>query len=302
MGATGIVSTSSTSVSCWPRARQRSRCRSSCSCFAYAVLGPLHYLTEISWIHDRGYFVDRGGERRRKTLWLVLVGVTLATMLFGLVRERLLHNPVSPVWEIGLFYLVVVAAGLLALRINETLAAAIVALAGAGLILFAGSPAYGLLAFLVITIIHVLVFHRRVPAARRAPIAQPLGASLGRGLRGVHRELLRRRSATAAVGAYVRQSYEPFETLNLVLIGLLGLGPGSALREIYQSPAGGAVMLADRVRLHLPLPELVHEDRGDRLETYPAASRGGRNRRAVAGGGWRPTPGTTGSASSCSTR
>jgi len=24
--------------------------------FAYAALGPLHYLTEISWLHDRGYF------------------------------------------------------------------------------------------------------------------------------------------------------------------------------------------------------------------------------------------------------
>lgn len=24
--------------------------------FAYAVMGPLHYLTEISWLHDRQYF------------------------------------------------------------------------------------------------------------------------------------------------------------------------------------------------------------------------------------------------------
>ena len=24
--------------------------------FAYAFLGPLHYLTEISWLHDRQYF------------------------------------------------------------------------------------------------------------------------------------------------------------------------------------------------------------------------------------------------------
>jgi len=24
--------------------------------FAYIVLGPLHYLTEISWLHDRHYF------------------------------------------------------------------------------------------------------------------------------------------------------------------------------------------------------------------------------------------------------
>src|SRR5262245_1075832 len=23
---------------------------------SYAILGPLHYLTEISWLHDRGYF------------------------------------------------------------------------------------------------------------------------------------------------------------------------------------------------------------------------------------------------------
>jgi len=28
---------------------------------AYAVLGPLHYLTEISWIHDRKYFLHREG-------------------------------------------------------------------------------------------------------------------------------------------------------------------------------------------------------------------------------------------------
>ena len=24
--------------------------------FAYAVLGPAHYLTQISWLHDRKYF------------------------------------------------------------------------------------------------------------------------------------------------------------------------------------------------------------------------------------------------------
>ncbi len=32
--------------------------------FAYAVLGPLHYLTEISWIHDKGYFVGPEGDSR----------------------------------------------------------------------------------------------------------------------------------------------------------------------------------------------------------------------------------------------
>ena len=213
--------------------------------FAYAVLGPLHYLTEISWIHDRGYFVDRGGKGsgpQLKALWLALVGVALAAMLVGLVRERLLASPMNPVWEIGLFYLVVLAAGLLVFRVNAMLATGIVLLAGAGLILFAGSPAYGLLAFLIITIIHVLVFtaafllHGAVRSRSRWGIASVAvyAACIASFFTFV--------PAAAAVGDSVRHSYQPFETLNTVLIGLTGLGPGSALREVYETPAGAAVM------------------------------------------------------------
>lgn len=213
--------------------------------FAYAVLGPLHYLTEISWIHDKGYFVDRGGEgggRQLRTLWLALVGVTLAVMLVGLVRERLLDSPMSPVWEIGLFYLVVLAAGLLAFRVDRILAAGLVVLAGAGLILFSGSPAYGLVAFLLITIVHVLVF----------TVAFLLGGALksrsGWGFASVAvyaacvASFFVVMPAAAAAGEFVRQSYQPFETLNEQLLRLLGLGTGSALREIYESPSGAAVM------------------------------------------------------------
>lgn len=42
--------------------------------FAYAVLGPAHYLTEISWLHKRGYFT------RGKKDFLILGG--LAVLLF----------------------------------------------------------------------------------------------------------------------------------------------------------------------------------------------------------------------------
>lgn len=38
--------------------------------FSYAVLGPLHYLTEISWLHDRRYFTER------KWDGMVLLGIT----------------------------------------------------------------------------------------------------------------------------------------------------------------------------------------------------------------------------------
>jgi hypothetical protein len=37
--------------------------------FAYAVLGPLHYLTEISWLHDRQYFAK--GKYDNIVLWII---------------------------------------------------------------------------------------------------------------------------------------------------------------------------------------------------------------------------------------
>src|SRR5947209_13065510 len=75
--------------------------------FAYAVLGPLHYLTEISWLHDRKYFVEakRARDRRARRAWLILVAATLAVMLYGLIAERVLKQSVTPIWEIALFYL-----------------------------------------------------------------------------------------------------------------------------------------------------------------------------------------------------
>lgn len=39
---------------------------------SYAVLGPLHYLTEISWLHDRKYFLPQGPSR-----WLLIGGLVL---------------------------------------------------------------------------------------------------------------------------------------------------------------------------------------------------------------------------------
>src|ERR1700757_4910012 len=42
--------------------------------FSYAVLGPLHYLTEITWLHKRDYFSNG----KFDYIWLVI----LCTVLF----------------------------------------------------------------------------------------------------------------------------------------------------------------------------------------------------------------------------
>ncbi len=47
--------------------------------FAYAVLGPLHYLTEISWLHDRQYFA----KGKYDYLILVIIGLVITYEYFG---------------------------------------------------------------------------------------------------------------------------------------------------------------------------------------------------------------------------
>jgi len=43
--------------------------------FSYAVLGPMHYLTEISWLRDKNYFV-----RERKAIWILVFFVAIVTV------------------------------------------------------------------------------------------------------------------------------------------------------------------------------------------------------------------------------
>jgi hypothetical protein len=47
---------------------------------AYAVMGPLHYLTEISWLHDRGYFTTGARD------WLALVVVAIVAAVCSLIQ------------------------------------------------------------------------------------------------------------------------------------------------------------------------------------------------------------------------
>jgi hypothetical protein len=48
--------------------------------FAYAVMGPLHYLTEISWLHDRQYFTK--GKYDNIVLWGIGVLILLESIAY----------------------------------------------------------------------------------------------------------------------------------------------------------------------------------------------------------------------------
>lgn len=48
--------------------------------FSYAVLGPLHYITEISWLRERDFFL----RRRRQAWWLVAICFILSSQAIAL--------------------------------------------------------------------------------------------------------------------------------------------------------------------------------------------------------------------------
>lgn len=215
--------------------------------FSYAVLGPLHYLTEISWLHDRNYFAaGREAKRgaRQKQYWLLLVALTMLVIGAGLVVE-LAGGPASPKWEITLFYAVFVTALLLTQVKNRRTGMLVLSAALLLFLLFNGSRYYAVVAFFLVTIIHVLIFTGAFIL---------FGALKGRSVSGLVSLLVFMLCAASffvyapdaaaghTVGDYVRNSYKPFSALNAELIKLFQLGTGISAGEIYESRAGLVVM------------------------------------------------------------
>ncbi|CAN5373913.1 hypothetical protein BH10BAC1_BH10BAC1_03870 [soil metagenome] len=66
--------------------------------FSYAVLGPLHYLTEISWLEKKNYFI-----KSRKDIWVFVVLVSFITIgLFN--NESKLNYHVASFLFTGFLY------------------------------------------------------------------------------------------------------------------------------------------------------------------------------------------------------
>jgi hypothetical protein len=204
--------------------------------FAYAILGPLHYLTEISWLHDREYFAPRKGARR---WWLTLVGAAMLVLMYGYVSNDLLQRPVSPAFEIGLMYLVFLTAPLLLWVRHPLNAIALFLMTAAGLALFSSARAYALLAYFIITIIHVLVFTIAfvLQGALRSRSRWSI-ASLAVFAACLATVFLVEAHPLLPASASIRGVYSFFEPLNVQLLSLFG----SSADNLYDGKGALAVM------------------------------------------------------------
>lgn len=213
--------------------------------FAYAALGPLHYLTEISWLHDRGYFVDRertAQGRKALVAWLVLVAVTMVVLIYGMIAERVLGDAPWPGWEVGLTCLVFLGAALVVLR-DRPMSGAIVLVAAPLLpLLLFGSGFYAAFAFFLLTLIHVLLFTAMFLLHGALRSGSRWGLASCAVYLGCLASLFVVAPGAGPVAAWLRESYDPFTTLNAQLIRAFGYGHARDLSEVFESRGGLVVM------------------------------------------------------------
>jgi len=201
---------------------------------AYAVLGPLHYLTEISWLHKRKYFLPRAYD------WTALAVLSVV----GGVAIGLLHT--GPIAASGnhMTLLAFVVAAILAFAPKARFR--IIVMAGLVILLFAlGQLPGAVILFLTLlpTLVHVFVFTAAFIL---------LGSLKSRSVSGyltlvvfaacaVSFFVYRPDSSQYAVSLATIDRYRPFVRMNIDLTRVLGMPP-YPLRETFVSDTSIVVM------------------------------------------------------------
>jgi hypothetical protein len=126
--------------------------------FAYAVLGPLHYLTEISWLHDRNYFTRRSQARQ---WWLALVLLSTLILAWTYAGNDPSNHRETTVFGTALITLVFAGAAAAIYVRDWWKGLGLLVILAVGLAFFSGFQAYAwavLAVTLLTTIVHVFVF------------------------------------------------------------------------------------------------------------------------------------------------
>ncbi len=132
--------------------------------FSYAVLGPLHYFTEINWIKEKNYFVDN-------KFWIYIIGlfclvITLPTLISLPFFEGISNNESIQYirytilrYDSGLFFLALVIAFAFLMFKNKTTQYVVIAF-GLTIAFLLRNVTQAMILFSVFlpTIIHVYVF------------------------------------------------------------------------------------------------------------------------------------------------
>lgn len=205
--------------------------------FSYAVLGPLHYLTEINWLNKRNYFV--------KVRWDASLFVIASLLIFiGSFIFAPLHQ-----WSSLIMYVSIVGAFVMLFIKNPLMKIALVILAVFAYYAMHLEDVDSFIVFALLllpTVIHVFVFTglfilygtmKSKSGTGYLSIIIFIGCALS--------FFLFIPEGSFYNNEYILSSYEPFSAVNLEIGKLLnlGLGQSASLEEyVYRSDAGLTIM------------------------------------------------------------
>ena len=202
---------------------------------AYALLGPLHYLTQISWLHQHDYFAGR-----RRDAWglFALCGVFLL-LEWGSPEEQMrVWAPLLNGLALG------TAAALVFCRDRLSRGAVLVACAAAALLVADTKSGHDWLRIFLPTLVHVSLF---------TGAFMLYGALKGRSTSGlwsvgvfvacsVSFFVLPRVPLEASPDPTVVANYSSFWVVNQAAAEWLGFGGLTSLADMFQSAAGVTIM------------------------------------------------------------
>jgi len=115
---------------------------------AYAVMGPLHYLTEISWLHDRAYFATGRGA------WVVMVGTAILAAIGAIIPTPLTTGLAG----FAMGALLILAAGMVFARSGMGKLGILVLGVTVGALTTVWHPLFILFTAFLPTLVHVYIF------------------------------------------------------------------------------------------------------------------------------------------------
>jgi hypothetical protein len=205
--------------------------------FSYAVLGPLHYLTEIGWLHQRAYYL----RHRVDVLPLLALGLAAAALERSWVdANSVLGRYGQHAAAIGL----VVAAAFVAIK-QRWIAALVVVAGYFTLKALRTSNNYTFwLLYMVPTLLHVFAFTLLFVIAGAIKSRKPLGALSAVALVAIAAAtwFVRPTGVGRVAGRYAMESYAPFSGVNVAVLNHFHLVAPESLGDIFTSPTGLALM------------------------------------------------------------
>ncbi|MBI1805950.1 MAG: hypothetical protein HYR76_02725 [Ignavibacteria bacterium] len=201
--------------------------------FAYAVLGPLHYLTEISWLHDKGYFT------KNKYDYLFLGVLCILLLIVSYVIKQ------KPDLENGIIYVAFFSSlTMILIKDNKIKLFAILLIVISILLLKDLKPYQIFFAIFLPTIMHVFVFTGAfiLVGALKGKSKSGIASLAVFALCAISFFVHVPNASGYQVGTYVRDSYATFQVVNIAMLKVFHLGDVQSIDDIYNSQAGLVVM------------------------------------------------------------